>query len=293
MARDERRMTFVVVPHGGSGDLSTRSYEISYRRLRMAVIAGAVALALVFLMAASWIWVAAQAAQVPSLQRQVGELQKERQERERLARSLARMQATYEQIRVMLKGDLPPLDSIEARTNAAGGHMGGDSSAPPPDTTATDTMAADSGKAGPQAFAAPHAWPLADVAFVTRGPVPLPGGHPGLDIAVAAGSRILASGEGTVLVAGEDSVYGRFVVIDHGAGVESVYGHASRLLVHPREHVAAEQVIALSGSTGVSTAPHLHFEIREHGRPVDPRRFVADPEADGETRTAALGRRGS
>src|SRR5215207_7328194 len=100
MPRDERRMTFVVVPHGGSGDLSTRSYEISYRRLRMAVIAGMVVVALVFLMAASWVWVAAQAAQVPMLRREVASLQHERQERERLARSLARMQATYEQIRV-------------------------------------------------------------------------------------------------------------------------------------------------------------------------------------------------
>ncbi|HYH81096.1 MAG TPA: hypothetical protein VEX86_14940 [Longimicrobium sp.] len=144
MARDERRMTFVVVPHGGSGDLSTRSYEISYRRLRMAVIAGMVVVALVSLMAASWVWVAAQAAQVPMLRREVAALQKERQERERLARSLARMQATYEQIRVMLKGDLPPLDSIEARTNAAGGRMGGAPGAPPADSTATDTAQVDS-----------------------------------------------------------------------------------------------------------------------------------------------------
>jgi len=146
--RDERRMTFVVIPHGGSSDLSTRSYEISYRRLRALAITGAVALALIFLMAASWVWVAAQAARVPTLQREVAGLQKERQERERLARSLARMQATYEQIRVMLKGELPPLDSIEARTNAAGGHVGGDSTAPPRDSAATDTARADSAGGG-------------------------------------------------------------------------------------------------------------------------------------------------
>jgi murein DD-endopeptidase MepM/ murein hydrolase activator NlpD len=266
-------MTFVVVPHGGSGDLSTRSYEISYRRLRIVVIVGAVLLAGIFLMAASWVWVAAEAARVPALQREVASLQKERQERERLARSLARMQATYEQIRVMLKGDLPSLDSIQARTNAAGGRLGGDTSSPPPDTTANDTAAE---RDGPTSMA-PHEWPLADLAFVTREPVLIPDGHPGLDIAVAAGSRILASGSGTVRVAGEDSVYGRYVVIDHGAGVESLYGHASRLLVHPHEHVHAAQVIALSGSSGVSTAPHLHFEIRENGRPVDPRGFVSHP----------------
>jgi hypothetical protein len=146
--RDERRMTFVVIPHGGSSDLSTRSYEISYRRLRALAITGAVAIALVFLMAASWVWVAAQAARVPMLQREVADLQKERQERERLARSLARMQATYEQIRVMLKGELPPLDSIEARTNAVGGHLGGDSTAPPRDPAATDTARADSAGGG-------------------------------------------------------------------------------------------------------------------------------------------------
>lgn len=146
MPRDERRMTFVVVPHGGSGDLSTRSYEISYRTLRFSVVAGAVVVALLFLMAASYVWVGAQAARVPILEREIRELQHERQERERLARQLARMQATYEQIRVMLKGELPPLDSIEQRTTAAGGRVGGDSAAPPPDTTASDAEAGDSAR---------------------------------------------------------------------------------------------------------------------------------------------------
>jgi murein DD-endopeptidase MepM/ murein hydrolase activator NlpD len=151
--------------------------------------------------------------------------------------------------------------------------MSGDS-AGARDTTATDAAAPDSaGKDGPRA-ALPHAWPLADLAFVTREPTGA-AGHPGLDIAVASGSRILATGAGTVLEAGDDPVYGRFVVIGHGDGYQSLYGHASRLLVRPREHVRAEQVIALSGSTGVSTAPHLHFEIRRNGQVLDPRRFVA------------------
>ena len=65
---------------------------------------------------------------------------------------------------------------------------------------------------------------------------------------------------------GEGNATGRFDV--------EAFAHASRLLVHPREHVHAEQVIALSGSTGVSTAPHLHFEIRRNGQVLDPRRFV-------------------
>ena len=274
MPRDERRMTFVVIPHGGSGDLSTRSYEISYRKLRLALYAGGALAIALFLMAASWFWLAAQAGRVQMLQREVASLQQERQERERLARTVARMQATYDQIKVLLKGELPSPDSIQARARAVGARTQGDS-AGPRDTTATDADAPDSAaKDGPSA-ALPHAWPLVGVAFVTREPTVAPGGHPGLDIAVASGSRILATGAGTVLEAGVDPVYGRFVVIGHGGGYQSLYGHASRLLVHPRERVRAEQVIALSGSTGVSTAPHLHFEIRRNGQSLDPRRFVA------------------
>ena len=271
MARDERRMTFVVVPHGGSGDLSTRSYEISYRTLRIALWVGGVAVVALFLMAASWFWMAAQAGRVQILQREVAELQHERQERERLARTVARMQATYDQIQVLLKGELPPPDSIQARAREVGARAPGGS--PPADSTATDDAVPDSAKDG-RGAALPHAWPLKDLAFITRAKA---GGHPGLDIAVATGSRIVASGAGTVLATGEDSVYGRFVVIGHEGGFQSLYGHASRLLVHPRERVRAEQVIALSGSTGVSSAPHLHFEIRRNGRAVDPRRYVATP----------------
>lgn len=268
-ARDDARMTFIVIPHG-KGDLSTRSFEISYRRLRMAAVGGAIVVVLVFLMAASWIWVAAQAARVPSLQREVAALQGERQERERLARTVARMQATYEQIRVMLRGELPPLDSAlvaPAQRSVRDSTAGRAPAGAPTDTAFTDSTQA----------ALPRAWPLGALGFVTRGPVALPGGHPGLDIAVAAGSQILASGAGTVLEAGEDRVYGRYVRIGHAGGYESVYGHASALLVHAHQHVRRAQVIALSGSTGRSTAPHLHFEIRKDGRAVDPRLLVSNP----------------
>lgn len=118
-------MTFIVIPHGGRADMSTRSWEVSYRALRRAVIAGIVVAALLFLMAASWVWVAAQAARVPSLRREVALLQRERQEREQLARTLARMQVQYEQIRTMLRGELPPLDSTAARRDSAAADTAG------------------------------------------------------------------------------------------------------------------------------------------------------------------------
>ena len=73
-----------------------------------------------------------------------------------------------------------------------------------------------------------------------------------------------------VAAAGIDPAYGLFVLLRHAQGYETMYGHASRLLVREGDSVQAGQVIALSGTSGRSTAPHLHFEIRRDGRSLDP-----------------------
>ena len=118
-------------------------------------------------------------------------------------------------------------------------------------------------------------WPVEGV--VSKGFLasPVPGKeHHGLDIAAAHGTSVLAARNGRVTFAGQDSVFGRLVVIDHGSGIESLYGHNSTLRVGAGDVVTAGQEIARVGSTGESSAPHLHFEIREHGVAVDPRRFL-------------------
>jgi hypothetical protein len=121
MAGDERRMTFIVVPHGGR-DLSTRSFEISYRRLRVVGVLLLVAVLAWAGMALSWVWVASQAARVPGLQRQIGTLEQEQARVVQLADALRRLEAQYEQVRQMLGADqpaasdevyLPPADSAE------------------------------------------------------------------------------------------------------------------------------------------------------------------------------------
>ena len=86
-----------------------------------------------------------------------------------------------------------------------------------------------------------------------------------------------APGGGAVVDVGEDAVYGRYVVIDHGEGTATLYGHASTTFVRLGQRVRERQVIALSGSTGRSTAPHLHFEVLVNGEPVDPLTFVEQP----------------
>lgn len=102
-----------------------------------------------------------------------------------------------------------------------------------------------------------------------------PARHSGLDIPARHGTPILASGGGRVVTAGDRGAYGQTIVIDHGDGLSTLYGHASRLLVRTGDVVMPQQKIALVGSTGRSTGPHLHFEVIRNGNRVEPRQYLA------------------
>lgn len=94
--------------------------------------------------------------------------------------------------------------------------------------------------------------------------------HEGLDIAAGEGEPIRAVRSGRVAFAGNRGTYGLTVIIDHGGGLTTLYGHASELLVQEGEWVREGQVVARVGSTGRSTGPHLHFEVRVNDVPYDP-----------------------
>ncbi len=119
------------------------------------------------------------------------------------------------------------------------------------------------------ASAAGFIWPVS-------GPITSPFGmrwgtlHPGIDIGVPTGTPIHAAGAGTVIYCGEMSGYGNLVVIDHHNGLATAYGHQSRIAAGCGENVSQGQVIGYSGCTGFCTGPHLHFEVRVNGSPVDP-----------------------
>lgn len=100
-------------------------------------------------------------------------------------------------------------------------------------------------------------------------------GHGGLDIGAAYGTNVLAANDGTVIVAGYNAGgYGNYIIIDHGGGYTSLYGHNSSLCVSVGQKVTRGQVIAKCGSTGLSSGPHIHFEIRINGSTVDPLPYV-------------------
>jgi murein DD-endopeptidase MepM/ murein hydrolase activator NlpD len=112
-------------------------------------------------------------------------------------------------------------------------------------------------------------WPV-------QGPITSPFGprwggfHPGIDIGVPEGTPIHAAAAGTVIYCGWESGYGNLVVIDHHNGLATAYAHQSRIAVSCNQDVTQGQVIGYSGCTGFCTGPHLHFEVRVNGTPVDP-----------------------
>ena len=98
-------------------------------------------------------------------------------------------------------------------------------------------------------------------------------GHCGLDIAAPMGTPITACGDGTIIQAGPYGGYGNLVIIDHGNGVTTYYGHCSKIYVTNGEQVKAGEQIAAVGSTGDSTGPHLHLEIRIDGSRINPQQY--------------------
>jgi murein DD-endopeptidase MepM/ murein hydrolase activator NlpD len=240
---DERRLTIILVPHG---DLETRSFIISYARLKF-LLGAAVALVLVWALTLAVLFpVMAQAARVPRLEAELRQLDSERARVAELARTLQEVEAQYERVRQLLGADAP----------------GAGETAPvlPPlrgDTNRSEPREEDISAA--QGLI--NLWPLTTPGFITRALSDGGSQHPGLDIATSLNAQIRAAGAGTV----------------RAAGVDDVYGHAARLLVTAGQGIEQGQVIALAGSTGRSTAPHLHFEVRIGGRPVDPLRFVRQP----------------
>ena len=98
--------------------------------------------------------------------------------------------------------------------------------------------------------------------------------HTGLDIAATTGTPIKVVADGTVTFAAYSGSYGYLVKVDHGNGVETWYGHTSKMLVKEAQAVKAGDTIALVGSTGNSTGPHLHFEVRINGEHVNPQKYL-------------------
>ncbi len=260
-----------------NGALQTRQFAVSSWLVRAAAIVLSVALVASVIVVAAYGPILGAAARAPWLEHRVTVLTRENARVDDLARALAAAEARYAHLRGMLGAAIPPLPS-----DSAGAPAGEVSTAQlyvaPPILALSPAAASTSGadSAGPSV---PHRWPLDVPSYRTRGMVTSANGeelHPGIDLAVPEGSDVRAAGGGVVERTGTDSSYGLFVLLQHPDGYETMYGHLSRVLVAAGQDVSAGQVIALSGNTGRSTAPHLHFEVRHDGRSVDPLSLVRE-----------------
>lgn len=137
------------------------------------------------------------------------------------------------------------------------------------------------GVAPPASAGSPGAlsWPVTGVITSPFGyrRSPFGGGlemHPGLDIAANMGTTVTAPASGTVISAGWYGGYGNYILIDHGGGMSTGYGHLSQMFVSAGQQVQKGQAIGAVGSTGASTGPHLHFEVRLNGKPTDPAAYL-------------------
>lgn len=254
----------IYTPHAGSmiiqvqreSGLANRTIILSQRQVRLLRLALSIGSVILLVGGVSWVYFASQAARVPFLNQRVASLTKNAQQIDTLTLRLLEMERRFQQVQQMLGAAAP----VAATAKEA---------------TASPTPAPVKAEAIVPTL--PTTWPLEVEGFVTRGnggASEYNGPHPGLDVAVPVGTRIRAAGGGTIVEVGDDAKYGRFVRMEHRDGYESLYAHASEILVKQGDKVAAGHTIALSGNTGQSTAPHLHFEIRQGGAAVDPMTLI-------------------
>ena len=106
--------------------------------------------------------------------------------------------------------------------------------------------------------------------------------HRGVDLRAAYGSPILAPADGVVLYIGTETTYGNMIVVLHGGGIATVYGHLWKFAVQPYERVQKGQILGYTGDTGFSTGPHLHFEVRQDAEPTNPLEWLPPIETTGQ-----------
>jgi len=261
MSSGARAYTIIVQRDGALGSHTLR---IPVWALRLGVVGG-IALA-VLLLAALVLYgpTVRAAARVPGLQREVARLRGENSKIVELSAAVDSLEQRYAQVRRMVGADIVPDPLRHAST------------LPVAPVVRASTQPGE--RYSPGAMV-PQYWPLDDTGFLTRGQVGDTAKgevHPGIDIAVPTGSVVRAAAGGTVADAGQDPEYGWFVLLQHAEGYQTMYGHLSRRLVARGDTVAPGQVIGLSGNTGRSTAPHLHFEIRRQGASLDPLTMVKE-----------------
>lgn len=256
-----RKETFsiIIVPHDHK---RTRTVRVPYLLMYVCIALLAVGFVALIVFVATYGRLLVKAREAGRLERQVAELTRRQEAVSEITRNMAKMRAMDLQVRQMLGVDIPLADSVGMR---GGVEQEGE----------IDRQLEDEKENILRAL--PTFWPARG--FITKG-FTVTGGeddpqyHTGVDIGVDRGTPVRAAAPGHVVEGGWDDIYGFYVLVDHGYGIKTLYGHNDRLVVMKGDRVVRGQTIAYSGSTGKSTAPHLHFAVIRNGIHVDPLEYL-------------------
>jgi Peptidase family M23 len=262
-----KQFSVIVVPHDNR---TTWNFRVSYRWVYAFVILATIGLVAGLTFVATYGHLAGAAHRASVLRRENHELKARLTEVDSLKVEMLQLRMLSLQLKSMLGVKLSPQDSVLV------------ASLSPADQTPAMSTEEEEGGVGPDEQrlmldSMPSIWPVKGYVtkeFYVTGGEKSPLYHPGMDIAAPHDTPVFAVADGVVETSRFDETYGWMVEIDHGYGIRTVYGHNSRNLVKVGDRVTRGRTIAFVGSTGKSTAPHLHFEVRENGVPVDPRKYL-------------------
>jgi murein DD-endopeptidase MepM/ murein hydrolase activator NlpD len=260
-----KAFNIIVVPddHG-----QTRQYRVTRRLIVAALTLLGIHVVVMSGFVATYARVLSKARQVGQLTRENADLRSEVATVDQLRREVDELTAVKDQVLTMLGVDAA--SEAETQTPATETRKSLHDVSP-------ELLGLEHAKAAESVRAyAPSSWPVDG--YVSKDFFLEEAGgraaHPGIDIAAPLETPVRAAGRGRVTEASYDEQLGNYLVIDHGFGFTTLYGHNARLLVSVGQVVDRGQVVALLGNTGKSSAPHLHFEVRIDGAPVDPRQYL-------------------
>lgn len=268
MSGGRRFLNILFIPHSRSKVVSRR---ISYRGLKALGLVSVLCLALVIYLAFNYGRVYLRGLKVELLEKRNAELEAEHKKIRRLERELALLKEESAKVKFMLgieeappMADLSVLLASEAEDTGVGGEEPS-----PPSVRRSPEMASVFREQDRLLRAIPSLWPVKGWISQTFSP-----SHPALDIAAPSGAPVLAPADGIISFSGWADDLGNLMKIDHGEGFCTVYGHCSRLLVDTGDVVRRGEVVGFVGSTGQSSAPHLHYEVHVDGRAVNPQGYL-------------------
>ncbi|MDP2806606.1 MAG: M23 family metallopeptidase [bacterium] len=259
MKKRERYVSIFIVPHHKGAQ---KELEFSYTALRWLGILGAALLLAAVLLAVNYGHIFWRAGQYELMKKRQVEMETQFGKLGEIYTEISRLRAVENKLNVILgisrQPDTLKLEQITAQAPAA-----------------RDTAAAGQPQAGLPAASrrtnVPAIMPCKG--WISAGMAP---GHTGVDIAAREGDPVWAAAEGEVSFAGWDNYFGNKIEIKHSDKLSTMYGHNAKLLVKTGDRVKQGQVIALVGTTGQSSGPHLHYEVRLNGQAVDPANYLVN-----------------